>query len=207
MQVADFMRDAATVADEMRSLASVCSATEWEDSAALRTALLDLPCHHQRSIFTHLATLVPLNALLTTLRYDLVPLLVAALVHNGGAAAGSEPAAAQGAGKEQHSALVLPASRPGARQRWGAAALTPAAYNRLFLELPALASLTAVSLEGQRLGGEGVRAAAVALQGHVHLMHLNLCRNELDARGCALWRRCCRAGRPCVRCCCPITSC
>jgi hypothetical protein len=181
VQVADFLHDAGTVTKECRALGALCSCTDWENAAALRSALLErLQPHHQSFVFVYLATLVPLNALLTTLPYDLVPLLVAALVHNGGGAASSEPGAFQGAGQPR-SALLLPASR--ARQPWGATALAPAAYSRLFKEVPALPALTAVSLEGQRLGGVRVRAAAMALQAHVQLTLLDLRGNALDAFG------------------------
>jgi hypothetical protein len=46
-----------------------------------------------------------------------------------------------------------------------------------------LPQLTSVSLAGQELGNEGVLAAAMALQVHVHLVHPDLRNNKLDAFG------------------------
>jgi hypothetical protein len=182
MQVADFMEDAATVSAESRELAAICSKVKWESATQLRTRVLDMPAHHRHAVFAHLLTLVPLNTLLTTCPFDLLQPIAAALLRDSCAEASAEPPQHQGTSAPPRTALHLPAPAPGARSPYGAAPLTPAAYSKLFLQLPTLTQLTSVSLAGQQLGNEGVQAATMVLM-HAHLLHLDLQKNKLDAFG------------------------
>jgi hypothetical protein len=60
------MEDAATVREESRNLAVVCSAPKWDGQAQLHKEVLNLPLQHGHAVFTHLLTMVPLNMALST---------------------------------------------------------------------------------------------------------------------------------------------
>jgi hypothetical protein len=109
--------------------------------------------------------------------------MAAALLCDSGAQADAEPAASQGISAPPRKALLLPAPAPSAHSQFGATTLTPAAYRKLFMHIPMLQQLTAVSLQGQQLGNEGVLAATMGLQMHVHLQHFDVRGNKLDSFG------------------------
>jgi hypothetical protein len=168
------MEDAATVLEESRQLAAICSVSKWAGEAQLRKVVLNLPLQHLHAVFIRLPTLVPLNTLLTTSPFDLLQPIAAALLRNSSAQADEEPGANQGISAPPRKALLLPAPAPGVRSQFGATALTPTAYSKLFMHFPMLPQLTAVSLQGQQLGNEGILAATMGLQMHAHLVHLDL---------------------------------